>query len=105
MVPSGLRRVAAWGDAYMEKYAGPIVGVAVVALIGLGLYTMQLQTDLGKAKSAAAASAQQAATLQKQATDAATKAGTSANELHNCQLELKTAQDQLAAAPKPRGKR
>jgi hypothetical protein len=82
----------------MEKYAGPITGVAIVALIGLGLYTMQVRSDLGKAQAAAAAATKQTATLQKQATDAATKAGTASNALQNCQVELKTAQDQLAAA-------
>ncbi len=87
----------------MEKYGGPIVGIAIVALIGLGLYTMQIRTDLAKAQTASAAAVKQVATLQKQAADSATKAGTATNELQNCRVDLKTAQDQLAAATPKRG--
>jgi hypothetical protein len=84
----------------MEKYAGPIVGVVIVALVGLGLYTMQVRGELAKAKMASAAAAQQVATLQKQATDAATKSAIAQGDFEKCTVDLKTAQDELAAVPK-----
>jgi hypothetical protein len=84
----------------MEKYAGPIVGVVIVALVGLGLYTMQIRGELAKAKMASAAAVQQVAAAQKQATDAATKSAIAQGDLEKCTVDLKAAQDELAAVPK-----
>ena len=90
----------------MEKYAGPIVGVVIVALVGLGLYTLQIRGELAKAKMASAAAVQQVAAAQKQATDSATRSVIAQGDLEKCAVDLKTAQDELAAmSKKPAPKR
>ena len=81
----------------MEKLAGRLVVVAVLIIVGLGIYVFNLQNKLESAQTTMAQAIQNRDDFRKKL-DAANKNANSATAaLNTCNASLKDAQDQLAA--------
>lgn len=83
----------------MEKLAGRLVVIAVIIIVGLGIYAFNLQHKLEAAHATAASAIQNRDDFRKKL-DEANKAAYAANgALSTCNASLKDAQEQLAAKP------
>jgi hypothetical protein len=87
----------------MDKMAGPVVGIAVIAAVAAGVYAYMLHGELQRERAALAASQQTVETYRRTTEDSNRKSAVARADLDTCNALLKEMQDKLEAAqPKVR---
>jgi multidrug resistance efflux pump len=89
----------------MERFAGPFMGVAFIAVLGLAIYSYMLREDLAKAKAAVVAVEQNRDSFKQKLDDLGKTNAARGAALDTCNAQLKDAQAQLEAASKKPARR
>ena len=84
----------------MDKIAGPVIAIAVMAFAVTGAYAFYLRNELADSKAALAAVAQNRDDFKTKLDDAGRRIGAGTLALDGCNTQLKDAQAQLEAAVK-----
>jgi len=81
----------------MERAAGPVIGVCVVLLLGLGFYSWSLRSSLSSAEARLALVTQNADTSKTNAETFKTQVTAQTAALDSCKSELQEANTRAAA--------
>ncbi len=90
----------------MERVAGPVMAIAFLAVVGMGIYTYMAASDLAKAKADIAAVAKNRDDFKARLEDVGRKTAAATLALDTCNTQLKEATAKIeASAKKASGRR
>ena len=89
----------------MDKLAGPLFGVAFIAVVAMGLYAFTMRTELTQAKVALATVEQNRDGFKKKLDEVMTKSAGQAVALDGCNKLVRETQAKLEAATKSSGRK